>query len=400
MEYKQRVLLVHNYYKLPGGEDMVVENEKNLLKKHGHAVFLYSRFNKEMDKFSVVQRLLIPFTSLFSFRTYREVKRMIQENKIDVVHVHNTLNLISPSVYYAAWACRKPVVQTVHNFRLLCPGAIFLRDGKVCEQCVKDGLRCAVRYGCYRNSKLQSFMSAAILKLHRFLGTYSRLFYICLTDFNKEKLLLLNQHGKTYIRKERIFVKPNFVQLPFMEAVQKKEQYLYVGRLEKLKGIWVLLEAWKELPDRKLLVCGSGPEESEIRAYLRKHDINGAELKGQLPHEEILRLLAESKALILPTTCYEGQPMVILESYAAGTPVIASDIGNAGNMVIPGVTGLRFSCGDAKALKEAVIQMEEKRGWDTRSLYEKKYTPERNYELLLEIYNRVQKESEKGLGHR
>ena len=320
MKYKQRVLLVHNYYKLPGGEDMVVENEKKLLETYGHTVFIYSRFNKEMETFSAVEKLLLPFTSLFSLRTYREVKRMIQEKDIDIVHVHNTLNLISPSVYYAAWACGKPVVQTVHNFRLLCPGAIFLRDGKVCEKCIEDGLRCAVRYGCYRNSKAQSFMSAAILKLHRFLGTYGRLFYICLTDFNKEKLLLLNQHGKTYIREERIFVKPNFVQLPVLEAVRKKEQYLYVGRLENLKGIWILLEAWKEFPDRRLLICGSGPEEENIRAYLKKHNIRGVKLMGQLPHEEILRLLAESKGLILPTMCYEGQPMVILESYAAGTP--------------------------------------------------------------------------------
>lgn len=400
MKYKQRVLLVHNYYKLPGGEDMVVENEKKLLETYGHTVFIYSRFNKEMETFSAVEKLLLPFTSLFSLRTYREVKRMIQEKDIDIVHVHNTLNLISPSVYYAAWACGKPVVQTVHNFRLLCPGAIFLRDGKVCEKCIEDGLRCAVRYGCYRNSKAQSFMSAAILKLHRFLGTYGRLFYICLTDFNKEKLLLLNQHGKTYIRKERIFVKPNFVQLPVLEAVRKKEQYLYVGRLENLKGIWILLEAWKEFPDRRLLICGSGPEEENIRAYLKKHNIRGVKLMGQLPHEEILRLLAESKGLILPTMCYEGQPMVILESYAAGTPVIASDIGNAGSMVVPGVTGLRFSCGDAEALREAVLQMEEKRDWDTCSLYRKTYTPERNYELMLEIYRRAQREAGKGLGRR
>ena len=171
MEHKQRVLIVHNYYKLPGGEDMVVENEKCLLEEHGHFVDLYSRSNKEIDHFSVIQKLLFPFTILFSLRTYRDVKQLIRENDIDIVHVHNTLSLISPSVYYAAFACKKPVIQTVHNFRLLCPAATFLRDEKICEECINKGLKCAVRYGCYRGSKIQSFMSAAILKLHRSLGT-------------------------------------------------------------------------------------------------------------------------------------------------------------------------------------------------------------------------------------
>lgn len=400
MEHKQRILIVHNYYKLPGGEDMVVENEKNLLEEHGHSVVLYSRSNKEMDHFSAVQKILLPFTSLFSFQTYRDIKQLIREKKIDIVHVHNTLSLVSPSVYYAALACRKPVVQTVHNFRLLCPAATFLREGRVCEKCVEKGLKCAVRYGCYRGSKLQSFMSTAILKLHRVLGTYKRLFYICLTDFNKEKLLLINKHGKTYIREKRIFIKPNFTHMPPMGETGKKEQYLYVGRLEKLKGIRVLLEAWRGLPGKTLLICGSGPEEEWIRSYIKKHQMSGVKLLGQCHHEEVLRLLKESRALVLPTMCYEGQPMTILESYAAGTPVIASDIGNAGNMVEPGITGIRFSCGDAEALQKAVICMDKKKNWNTCSVYEEKYTPEKNYELLLEIYNRIERESRKGIRYK
>lgn len=397
MVRKQRVLIVHNYYKLPGGEDMVVKNEKDLLEKHGHSVVIYSRSNKEIDYFLAVQKILLPLTSLFSLRTYRNVKQLIEEKEIDIVHVHNTLSLVSPSVYYAAFTCRKPVVQTVHNFRLLCPAATFLRDGRVCEECVEKGLRCAIRYGCYRGSKLQSLVSAGILKLHRFLGTYKRLFYICLTEFNREKLLLLNKQGKTYIREERIFVKPNFTQMSLQEKVQKKEQYIYVGRLEKLKGIRILLEAWREFPEKTLLICGSGPEEEWIHSYIKKYQIKGVKLLGQCPHEKVLRLLRESAALILPTMCYEGQPMTILESYAADTPVIASDIGNAGNMVEPGVTGVRFPCGDVEALRKAVIRIEEKKDWNTRSVYEEKYAAEKNYELLREIYDRVERESRKGI---
>ena len=252
MEKKQRILLVHNYYKIPGGEDTVVANEKKLLEDHGHEVFLYSRSNTEMESFSIVQKLLLPFTSLFSLRTFCEVKKEIRLHKIDIVHVHNTLSLISPSVYYAAFVCGKPVVQTVHNFRLLCPAATFLREGKICEECVEKGLGCAVRYGCYRGSRLQTLVSASILKLHRILGTYRRLYYICLTDFNRNKLLLLNKKGKEYIKENRVFVKPNFAQTPPKMEVEKKEQYIFSGRLDNLKGIRVLLEAWRRFLIRRL----------------------------------------------------------------------------------------------------------------------------------------------------
>lgn len=393
-EQKERILLVHNHYKISGGEDTVVENERRLLEEHGHEVFLYSRSNQEMDTFSIIQKLLLPFTSIFSLKTYREVKKIIREKRIDIVHVHNTLSLISPSVYYAAFACKRPVVQTIHNFRLLCPAATFLRQGQVCEDCVEKGLGCAVRYACYRDSKLQSLMSVIIMKLHRIFGTYRRLFYICLTDFNKEKLLLLNRKGKEQIKKERVFVKPNFVTVPPVKLTVKKEQYLYIGRLEQLKGIHILLEAWKELPGKPLLICGSGPKEDWAHAYVRKNHMEHVVFMGQCQREKVLQLLAESKALVVPSLCYEGQPMVILESYAMGTPVIASNLGNVGNMVEDGITGFTFECGNAKALIEAVNQMEKQNAWDTKSVFEEKYTVEKNYAVLREIYEEIRREME------
>lgn len=391
MVHKQKILLVHNYYKIPGGEDTVVENERRLLEEHGHEVYFYSRSNSEMETFSAVQKICLPLTSLFSLRTYREVKKLIHEKNIDIVHVHNTLNLVSPSVYYAAFACKKPVVQTIHNFRLLCPAATFLRNERICEDCVENGLGCAVSHGCYRGSKIQTLACAAILKLHRILGTYKRLFYICLTDFNREKLLLLNRNGKERIRPERVFVKPNFVRPLAEEKSERKEQYLYVGRLDRLKGIHVLLEAWEKFPKKELLICGSGPEEDWIHDYLEEHHMNQVRLLGQCPHEEILELLRESRALIMPTMWYEGQPMVILESFAAGTPAIVSNLGNAGAMVEDGVTGVRFSCGDAASLCEAVEKLEMKKDWDTKKVYRDKYTPEKNYELLQDIYMKAQR---------
>lgn len=390
MEQKQRVLQVHNYYKVPGGEDSVVANEKRLLEEHGHTVFLYSRSNKEMEAFSIVRKLLLPFTSLFSLHTYHEVKRLIREENIDIVHVHNTLSLVSPSVYYAAFSCKVPVVQTLHNFRMLCPAATFLREGKICEDCVDKGLGCAVRYSCYRGSKLQTLMSVIILKFHRILGTYKRLNYICLTEFNRKKFLQLNKGVKECIDAKRVFVKANFVRIPEIELFDRKEQYIYIGRLEEAKGIYILLEAWRAFPKKPLLVCGSGPEEEKIRDFIERNQMHQVELRGQCTHEEVLRLLSESKALLMPTLWYEGQPMVIMEAYAVGTPVIASDIGNSGNMVLPGVSGMKFTCGDAQDLRKAVTKLENIKGWDTRSLYEKMYSVEKNYMILQDIYKKVQ----------
>ena len=391
MDRKQNVLIIHNYYKIPGGEDTVAANEKRLLEEHGHHVAFYSRSNQELDMLPFWKKLLLPLSFFFSLRTYRDVKRLIREEQIDIVHVHNTLSLISPSVYYAAFVCKVPVVQTVHNFRLLCPAATFVREGKICEDCVQKGLGCAVRHSCYRGSKIQTLVSAGILKLNRMLGTYRRLFYICLTDFNKEKLLLLNRKGKgrCVVKEERIFVKPNFVWEPETGTVQKKAQYIYIGRLDILKGIRVLLKAWKEIPDVKLLICGSGTEKEWIEQYIQENRMSQVRMMGQLPHEEVLQLLAESQGLVMPALWYEGQPMVILESYAAGTPVLASNLGNAGAMVVPGETGLRFAPGDAEDLRRVVREAWKINCWQTKEIYENLYSPEKNYEMLKLIYDYV-----------
>lgn len=209
---KPKILVVHNYYQIPGGEDTVVSNEIQLLKDYGHEVVLYSRNNSELKGMNKFQKLFLPWTTVFSLRTFREIRKIIRQKKIDVVHVHNTLNLISPSVYYAAFAEKVPVIQTIHNFRLLCPSAILYRNGNICEDCISKGLMCAVSNACYRGSKLQTLACVITLKIHRLLGTYKKLNYICLTEFNKEKLLELNRK-KQIINPQKVFVKPNFVRI-------------------------------------------------------------------------------------------------------------------------------------------------------------------------------------------
>lgn len=349
---KLRILQVHNFYKLPGGEDVAADNEKKELEQMGHFVYRYSRSNLEMDSFTRIGKLKFPFACIFSMQTYSDVKRIIREQKIQIVHVHNTFPLISPSVFYAAFRMHVPVVMTMHNFRLLCPGAMFYRDGKVCEDCVTKGLQCAAAHGCYRNSRLQSALSATILQIHRWLGTYKRVNFICLTEFNKEKLL-----SRGEISEARVFVKGNA--LPVEKTItvvpleERKEQYLFAGRLEETKGIQVLLKAYGRDQDRvlpMLQVAGDGPLRSWCQEYISKHRLTNVTMLGQIKKEAVTGLLAELKALIQPSLWYEGYPMTMAEAFSCKTPVIGSDCGNVGSLIREGKNGFKFKTGNAEAL--------------------------------------------------
>ena len=384
---KKKILIVHNYYQIPGGEDTVVANEKKMLEENGHKVFLYTRHNSELNSLSKIEKIMLPLSTVFNLKTYKEVKKLIQTEEVDVVHVHNTLNLISPSVYYAAFACKVPVVQTIHNFRLVCPGATFFREGKVCEDCLKQGLFCAVKNKCYRGSRIQTLACAISLWIHRGLRTYKKLNYICLTVFNKEKLLHLKQ-----IDEKHIFVKPNFVQpenniIPYKE---RKAQMVYVGRLEEIKGIEVLLKAWKMLGKDapKLFLCGKGPLETWCKNYIEYNQLTNVKMQGYVPNDQVRALIGESKALILPTQVYEGFPMTIAEAYAMGTPVIGSDLGNTGSLIENEKTGLKFKHKSAEDLAEKV-EILAKKQWVLDEIYRNKYSSEMNYEIIKRIYKSI-----------
>lgn len=387
---KQKVLIVHNYYKIPGGEDTVVANEKQMLESHGHEVTLYSRNNSELKELSVFQKLMLPVNTIFNFKTYRDIKKIIRDKHIEIVHVHNTLNLISPSVYYAAISCKVPVVQTIHNFRLLCPGAIFYRDGHICEDCIKKGLRCSIKHNCYRNSKIQTLACVVSMKFHRMTGIYGKINYICLTEFNKEKLLLLKQ-----IKKEKVFIKPNFTRNPgnIIPANKRENRIIFAGRLDKLKGVDILFKAWKQMEesDIELMVCGTGPLETWCKEFIKNNKIKNIKMPGFVSNPEIHKLIANSKALILPTQWYEGFPMSIVEAFSVGTPVICSDLGNAGNIVDEGVTGAKFKYNSTEELIKAIIRIYNYSDIYKTIIekYKNKYTSDKNYKILSNIYGTI-----------
>ncbi|MBW3078681.1 glycosyltransferase family 4 protein [Bifidobacterium simiiventris] len=383
------ILQVHNYYQIPGGEDTVVKNERDMLEKHGHVVIQYTRNNGELKSAGVLGKAFAAFTTIFNPRTYHDVRHIIRAEKIDIVHVHNTLNLISPAVYYAAISCNVPVVQTIHNFRMLCPSGTFFRDDHICEDCVTYGLRSAVQHNCYRDSKLQTFICALSMMLHRATGIYDKLHFICLTDFNKQKLLQLPQIDPT-----KVYIKPNFITTigSFSNAsyIQRKNRFVFAGRLDKLKGIRLLLSAWAKMGALapELIICGTGPEEQWAQDFISEHELTMVTMRGFVPNSDVRKILADSKALILPSQWYEGFPMSIVEAYGAGTPVIGSKLGNVGDLIADDVTGWKFKYDDVDDLINAVRRAESAKSVDLKSVREK-YSEMSNYQDLMRIYDRI-----------
>lgn len=396
---KLRILIVHNAYKIPGGEDAVVSNELQLLRDAGHEVFLYKKNNAELDSYSLFQKLRLPFRAIYSRKTRREIQALIKEHQIDLVHVHNTLLVISPSVYDAARSLDVPIVQTIHNYRLLCPNALFLREGQICQDCLSHGLRQSVKHACYRGSRSQTLIVSLMLAYHRQRGTYRHLSYICLTEFNKNMLLRLSLHGKPMLAASQIYVKPNFTADPGTPVPYSGRQpyFLFASRMDASKGIFVLLRAWKLYEQKashpkELVLCSSGPDEDATREYIRKHALSHVTMLGQLSHDEVLEKMRNALAVCLPTQWYEGFPVVIAESFACGTPVIGSNIGNVGALVKHGETGLTHAPTDADGLADIFLHWDpssetvQAMSANARKIYENAYTPGKNLELLEEIY--------------
>ena len=386
-----KILLIHCHYRLPGGEDAVFAAERALLEEHGHTVLTYERSNGEAARGPA--GLLLPLRAVWNRRAAREVAALIRREGVDAVHIHNTLLALSPAVVRAARACGVPVVQTLHNFRLFCPNGVLLRDGAVCEDCPARGLQCAVRHRCYRGSLAQTAVVAAAYALHRRLGTWRGVTLLAPTEFDRAKLLEFNRLRPLF-DPERLAVKPNPVRLPRQAALPwaaRRDQVVFAGRLEELKGLRTVLEAWALLgPDApELLVAGTGP----LEAWARQHAGPRVRILGQLPPEELARHMAESRAVAAASLCYESFALVPAEAHAMGTPVLASDLGNVGAMVRPGVDGLRFAPGDPAALAAAVRALPGlEAAADPAAMRAEaldRFGEEKNYAQLLAIYRRM-----------
>ena len=373
-----RVLLVHNAYQLRGGEDAVVEAEFELLCNRGHAVERFQRHNNELASVSAASAAIDTIWSRQSVATLRTTLQRFQPN---VVHFHNTFPLISPAAYWAVRAAGLPVVQTLHNFRLHCPQAMYLREGKVCQDCIGKLPWRSVQHGCYRDSRMQSAVLTGMLAVHRALGTYRNKVtrYIALNEFCRRKFI---EGG---LPAERIVIKPNFVD--FVQVPSPvRDGFLFVGRLSAEKGVAVLIAAWQMLTSGTLRVVGSGPESHLLG------DIARLSALGALSGQAVQLQMASATALVLPSICYDSFPRTLVEAFACALPVIASRLGPLADLVEEGVTGLLFNPADAldlakkmqwaQAHPERMAEM----GRNARAKYEAEFSADINYTQLIAIY--------------
>jgi len=383
-----RVLVIHNSYRGPGGEDTVAKAEANLLRSYGHEVREYWRSNAEIRGFLGAVRA--PWQALWGRDTVREVGGVIRSFRPDVMHVHNTWLLVSPAVYWVARCHGVAVVQTLHNYRLLCPNGLFLRNGHPCELCKTKAFAFpGVALGCYRRSRAQTLLVAATVAAHRVLGTWQRKVdrYIALTEFARQRFL---EGG---LPPDKIVVKPNFV-FPDPGARSGLGSYaLFVGRLSPEKGVETLLAAWRLLPDVPLKIVGDGP----MMAWLRRKAafMPQVEILGWRPREDVFHLLKGARLLVVPSLWYEVFPMSVVEAFACGVPVVASRLGALAEIVEDSWTGLLFTPGNAEELAARVRDAWENPHWveatgkEVRREYEARYSAQRNYEMLLNIYHSV-----------
>ena len=387
-----KILLVHNQYQQPGGEDVVFEQERQLLESNGHQVVTYRRSNWEADSYTGVKRLVLVRKTIWADDTRKEFAQLVRREKPDLVHVHNTFIMISPSIYSVCREANIPVVQTLHNYRLLCPAANFFRKGRICEECVEHTLWRSVRYGCYRGSRSATATVALMLATHRSLGTWDRdvTCYIALTEFTRSKFI---QGG---LAAQKIFVKPNFVSPDPGAGLGDGSYVLFAGRLSPEKRVNTLLEAWSRLSDRiPLMVIGGGPARLELEAEVRKLGITDVTFRGQLSREQTLDAIRHARVLVVPSEWYETFGVVITESFACGVPVICSRLGAMQELVEDGRTGLHFTAGNATDLAEKVDwawnnpALLRTFGKAARQEYENKYTADKNYPILMDIYQQA-----------
>ncbi len=398
---KYTILKVHNVYQQPGGEDESVRGECALLVRAGHTVVEYVRDNDEIAAYTRIEKASLGPRTIWAWDSCSQIRALLRAEKPDVAHFDNTFPLISPGVYYACREAGVPVVQTLRNYRLVCPGATFQRAGRVCEDCLGRNPWRGVRHGCYRGSRAATGAVALMLSVHRWLGTWNKLVdcYIVLSEFARAKFI------EAGLRAEKIAVKPNFVysdSIPcnppssLATGQSPDASALFVGRLSLEKGVGTLLAAWQRLGMRiPLQVVGDGPLRAELEDDARQHTLSEVIFHGRLSPEQTLAAIKRSRFLVFPSEWYETFGRVAAEAFACGVPVIASRLGAMEEIVADGRTGLHFTAGNPGDLAAKVAwawnhpaEMSAM-GREARAEYEAKYTPERNYAMLMGIYDRA-----------
>ena len=383
-----RVAIFHNRYIYRGGEDSVVDMEAELLRKAGHEVRLFIVDNSDEIAGSTLGTLRAGLRARWNPAVYERVTAFLERESVDVGHVHNFFPLLSPAVHAAISGHRIPVVQTLHNYRLLCANGVFLRRGRPCEDCVHRGPWNAVRHGCYRGSRLQTAVWAEQTAFHRRRETWRRWVDLFTTpsEFARRKLLAAG------LPPERIVVKANPVADPG-EPTFGGRGAVFVGRLSPEKGVHLLLEAWRRQGGHPLTIVGTGPEEVALRR--RAATIPGVRFLGQVDRDRVCAALREASFAVVPSISYETFSIAVAEAMACGRATVAAHPTALDEFVDHGRTGLLFDSGDVDDLANACRTLladpaqAEAMGREARVYYEDRLTPQASLARLVALYERA-----------
>lgn len=384
-----RVLVVHNFYQHKGGEDAVFAAETAMLQANGHEVFEFTAHNDSLQGKNLVE---IALNTLWSSTAKRDLAELIAKVQPEIVHFHNTFMSISPSAYYACKEANLPVVQTLHNYRLVCPKATLFRGEDLCTACVGNTLFIpAIRHACYRDSSLQTLGVAAMLNLHRLLKTWDTQIdkYICLSENSRQ---IFVDGG---LPADKMMVKGNFLEKDPGIGLSDERYFVFLGRLSPEKGLSILLNAWKDLRDIPLKIIGEGPMREELSSFIQEHQMKHVELLGFMPHAEALELVKRATAQVVPSQWQEPFGLVAIEAFACAKAVVASKLGALSNIVEDGVNGLHFDAKDSASLAEKVKLLwedpktTERMGKNARQSYEQNYTSAANYQVLMKAYQEL-----------
>ena len=380
-----RVILAHNFYREPGGEDVVFRAEEALLSEAGHEVWTFTVDNADLDERSAVRTAC---NTVWNRGTARRLGDMVRSMGADVVHFHNTFPLMSPSCHGAARSAGAAVVQTLHNYRLYCPAGTFLRSGEPCERCADTSWPWpSIRFGCYRGSRSASAATAAMLVVHRVLGTWHK---------DVDMFLALSEHGRRRfeglgLSRERLRTKPNFVAPDPGPGSGEGEFVLFAGRLTEEKGVRTLLEAAEQIGGSlRWKIMGQGPLEHLVRDVTMKNQ--GLSWRGGRPHSEVLGEMGRALVVVVPSIWEEPFGRTVIEAFATGTPVIASRCGALPELVTDKVDGFLVPPGDAPAIVEAIRSLQSRPDRAAamrvaaRRTFEARFTQARNVKLLLGAY--------------
>lgn len=389
-----RILQVHNRYRPAwGGEDTVVNLEADLLRRNGHEVDRLSVWTGELEGANPLKLAAAGLGTVWSFRGYALTKKAIGAFNPDILHVHNTFPLLSPSVYWAAEKIGVPVVQTLHNYRLTCANSVLMRNGRPCEECVDRFPSAALRHRCYGPSLARTAAVVTNNVAHKWIGTFRTKIhaYIVLTEFSKDIFV------RAGLPRERIFVKPNFNTDPGKQVPLRVPRVIFAGAIDRFKGVHLLLEAWARLSStdgRQLAIVGDGPERAKLERQFC--DQKTIVWHGALNRNEVVALIGSSRLLVSASLGYENFPMTVLEAFSVGTPVVVPNHGSFAAVVTSGHEGLLFSPGNVDSLTETLqraitAEASEWSRWSTnaRSRFLSDYTESVNYDQLISIYEKA-----------